>query len=153
MRKALLVGAACLVASAAMGSGKYEPLNIKTGLWQVTETWTATGLPNGMSIPPHTTTYKNCITAKDLATNPFNDREAKCSWTVLNSSATDMELKGTGCALGRNDDMKANVHLKLHVVDPEHVTGSGEWTGTGNGQSISGSASGSGKLVSASCSK
>jgi hypothetical protein len=153
MKKALLVRAACMIASVAMGSGKYEPLNIKTGLWQVTETWSATGLPNGMSVPPHTTTYKNCVTQKDLAANPFNDVQQKCSWTVLNSTATDMELKGTGCAVGGNDDVKANVHLKLHVVDQEHVTGSGDWTGTANGQSMSGSASGSGKLVSATCSK
>jgi hypothetical protein len=153
MRKTLFVSVICLLASAAVvGEGKLQPLNIKPGQWQVTKTYSATGLPAGMPSAAQTITYKNCVTQKDLATNPFNDPNDKCAWTILNSTSSDMEVKGTSCSFGRNQEMKANVHLKLHVVDSEHVNGSGDWTASGNGMSMSGNATGTGKWVSATCS-
>ncbi len=153
MRKTLLASAVCLFASAAVaGSGQFQPLNVKTGLWQVTETYSATGLPAGMPAAAHTFTYKNCVTNKDLAANPFSDPNQNCTWKVLNSTGSDMEVKGTSCSLDREQGIKANVHLKLHVVDPEHVNGSGDWTADGNGLSMSGNATGSGKWISANCS-
>ncbi len=151
MRKTLFVSMVCLLASAAFTQdGKFEPLNIKPGQWQVTESYSATGLPAGM--PAQTITYENCVTKKDLGTNPFSDPDEKCNWTVLTSTDSDMEVRGTSCALGRNEEMKANVHLKLHVIDLEHVKGSGEWTANGNGESMSGNATGTGKWISTTCS-
>ncbi|MBV9608359.1 MAG: DUF3617 family protein [Acidobacteria bacterium] len=150
MRNTLVLVVLWLFASVAFGGeGKIQPLNVKPGQWQVTETFSATGLPSGMRNQPHTITYTNCVTQKDLSTNPFNDREQKCSWTVMNSTGSDMEVKGTGCAI---EGMTADVHLKLHAVDSEHVKGSGEWTANGNGMSISGNATGSGKWMGATCS-
>ncbi len=150
MRNTVVVGVLCLFASAAVaGSGKFEPLNVKPGTWQVTETYSATGLPVGMPAG-HTIQYKSCVTSKELNTNPFSDPEEKCTWTVLNSTGSDMEVKGTSCSLG--EGLRANVHLKLHVVDSEHVNGSGDWTANFNGQPMSGKASGTGKWISATCS-
>lgn len=140
---------ACLLTCAAFTQdGKFEPLNVKLGQWQVTESYTTTGLPSGMGT--RNITYKNCITTKDLGTNPFNDPDEHCTWNVVKSNASDMEVRGTSCDLGM-EDMKANVDLKLHVVDLEHVTGSAEWTANGNGNSINGHATGSGKWISATC--
>ncbi len=151
MRKTLFVSVVCLLASAAVaGAGQYQPLNVKPGLWQVTETYSATGLPAGVP-SARTTTYKNCVTKQELATNPFSEPDQKCTWTVLKSTGSDMEVKGTSCFLA-DTGMESDIHMKLHAVDPEHVTGSGEWTASGNGQQMSGKATGSGKWVSATCS-
>ncbi len=150
MSKTLLAGVVCLLASAAFTAGeKVEPLNVKTGLWQVTETYSATGLPAGIPAN-HTTNYKTCVTKKDLESNPFREPDDKCSWKVLNSSASDMEVSGTACDMG-NQGMKADFHLKLHVVDSEHVQGSGDWKADGGGMSMNGRATGNGKWISASC--
>jgi len=151
MRKTIFVSVVCLLASTiVVGEEKFQPLNIKPGQWQVTETFSATGLPAKTPGATQTITYKSCVTQKDLTSNPFNDPHQKCAWTVLNSTASDMELKGESCSLGE-EGMKANVHLKLHAVDSEHANGSGEWTATGNGMSMSGNATGSGKWISATC--
>ncbi len=150
MSKTLFVSMVCLLASAAFtAGGKFEPLNVKTGLWQVTETYSATGLPAGIPAN-HTNNYKTCITKKDLDSNPFRERDDKCSWTVMNSTASDMEVSGTACDMGEQG-MTADIHLKLHVVDAEHVQGLGDWKANGGGMSMSGKATGNGKWISASC--
>ncbi len=150
MRKISLVVLVCLVASAAFSGGpNYEPLNVKLGLWQVTEKTTAQGMPIAAQNGMHSITYKTCVTKEKLAENPFSDH--KCKWTVLRSSASDEEAKGTNCDAGENQGMDTTVHYKLHAVDPEHVNGSGEWTSTGGGMSLSGTVSGSGHWVAASC--
>jgi hypothetical protein len=105
-----------------------------------------------MPATPRTISYKNCVTSKDLATNPFGDPKEKCSWSVVNSTGTDMEVRGTSCEIDREQGIAANVVLNLHVVDSEHVNGSGGWTANGNGLSMSGKATGSGKWIAATCS-
>ncbi len=148
MRNILFVGVVCLLASAAVvAAGKYQPLNVKTGTWLVTENLTSTGMP------PRTITYKSCVTTEELNSNPFNDPEAKCRWTVLNSTGSDMEIRGNSCVMDSKLGAKADVHLKLHVVDSEHVKGSGDWTMNMNGQDLTGNATGSGKWISATCSR
>jgi Protein of unknown function (DUF3617) len=140
MRKTLFIAMVCLLASAVVvGEDKYQPLNIKTGQWQVTETYKSNEMP-----APHTITFKSCVTKEGLASNPFNDREQQCEWHVVNSNGTDMELKATACSLDPKMPMQAAVHFKLHAVDSEHVNGSGDWTMTGNGMDMKGNATGSG---------
>ncbi len=155
MRNKLFVSVICLLALAAYAGGgqQNQPLKVKPGLWQVTETYHMTGVP-AAGPAGHTFTYKSCVSEKDLSSNPFRNRNGQedCTWTVLSSTSSDMEMKGTSCPLGRDMGMDSNVHFKLHAVDSEHVTGSGEWKASGNGQQMSGNASGSGKWISATCS-
>jgi hypothetical protein len=74
MRKAIAVAAICLAASLATAAGDVQPLNAKTGLWQMTQIMTWTGLPpqyaaamrNGQPMK-----YKSCVKEKDLSSNPF----------------------------------------------------------------------------------
>lgn len=147
----IFLAVVCLLSSAAVaGSGKYQPLNIKPGEWEITESFSGTGLPDEGRA--HTITYKNCVTSKDLNTNPFNDRDQKCVWNVVNSTGNDMEIRASECSLDPNQGMPASVHMKLHVVDSEHVKGTGEWTVNINGQSLNGSATGSGRWIGAKCS-
>ncbi len=156
MRKAIAAVVACLAATLAYSAaGNVQPLNVKTGLWQMTETITWTGLPpqyasmmrNGQTIK-----YKSCVKAKDLNSNPWAEGSGeKCAWTVLNSTGTDMEIRGTSCDMGKNNGMMTEAHGKIHVQDSENGTGSVEVTMTGNGQTMNGHASYTGKWIAASC--
>jgi hypothetical protein len=72
----------------------------------MTETVTWTGLPPQMATMMkngQTIRYKSCVKAKDLNTNPWADGSGeKCAWTVLNSTGSDMEVRGFLCTrMGR----------------------------------------------------
>ena len=157
MRKTLLVTVMGLAVSIVFAATeKFQPLNVKTGQWQMTQTIVWTGLPPQMAgmmrgMPP-TMKYKTCVKPKDLITNPWgNVPNEKCTWTVLSSTGTDMEVRGTSCDLGKDWGMTADVHGKIHVVDSENGTGSMEITLTGNGQTLNGHASYTGKWLGAAC--
>lgn len=150
MPKTLLVVVVCLVACASsFGAHNYQPLNVKTGLWQVTEHTVAKGLPPSMAaLANHTVSYKTCVTPEKLQENPFTDH--KCNWTLMESSSSDMEARGTACDAANNQG-STTVHYRLHAVDSEHVNGSGDWTSTVQGQPITGSIDGSGHWLASSC--
>ncbi len=153
MRKAIAVAAICLAASLATAAGDVHPLNVKTGLWQMTEIITWTGLPpqmaammkNGQPVK-----YKSCVKEKDLSSNPWgNGSRENCDWTVVKSSSTDMEVRGTSCQMGNWGTAEA--HGTIHVSDSENGTGSFEIVVTGNGQTLNGHATYTGKWMAASC--
>src|ERR1700733_7990185 len=139
MRKTLMVVAICMAAAVVFAAtGALQPLNVKTGLWHMTKAIKWTDLPPQMAAlmkaAPQTTSYDSCVTTKDLNTNPFaNGSGDDCTWTVLNSTSTDMEVRGTGCDFGKNSGMAAEVHGQIHVQDPENGSGSMSVTLTGNG--------------------
>jgi uncharacterized protein DUF3617 len=123
-----------------------QPLNVKPGLWHVTGT-------NQIMGNTTKTDYKNCITAKDLNSNPWaNGPDEKCTWTVVTSTASDMEIKGTSCELGKESGMDTSVDLKLHAVDTENVKASIQGTSTGNGQTVNVNGAFTGKWLGANCS-
>ena len=182
MRKALTVGVFCLAGTFAFAttlllaqtqskknaqdasaantlvkptSENMTPLNVNTGLWQMTEKVTWTGLPpqyaavlrNG--VPRQ---YKSCVKPKDLSTNPWADGSGeKCSWTTLNSTGSDMEVTGTMCDMGKDWGMTSDVHGKIHITDSQNGTGSFDVTLTGNGQTMHGHADYTGKWMGATC--
>jgi len=174
MRRTMLVVAVCLSATLLLAQEKttpqrnaeqtrtaakmanLTPLKVNTGLWQMTQTVTWTGLPPQMAammkqMSP-TTTYKSCVKPKDLSSNPWAEgSHDKCKWTALNSTGTDMDVQATGCEMGKNYGMTADVHGKIHVLDSEHGTGSMEITMTGNGQNMHGHATYTGKWIGATC--
>ena len=178
MRKMISLGAVLLWATVILAAGAYQPLNVKTGLWQVTGATTAGGLT---AIPPEMqakmarltpeqrakteamlmskfggsttpTNYKKCVTAKDLNTDPWgNGPDEHCTWTVLNSTGSDMEVRGSSCSAGRDEGMKTDLNVKLHVVNSENVSASMQGTSTGNGQTVNVSGTFTGKWIGASC--
>jgi Protein of unknown function (DUF3617) len=132
------------------------PLNVSTGLWEMTQTVTWTGLPpqfaaaltNGM--PMH---YKSCVKQADLIKNPWANGSGagdRCSWTVLSSTGTDMQVQGT-CSPGNGDGMSMQMHGKIHAIDSENGTGSVDVTLTGNGMNAKGHATYTGKWIAATC--
>lgn len=180
MRKILSATVICLLAGVVLlAAGKVQPLNVKTGLWQVATTTTMNGLPE---IPPdmqarldqmtpeqrakmetmmksrfggtpQTASYKKCVTKEELESNPWNKPEEKCDWTVVNSTGSDMEVKTNSCTTGKNVGMmQTNVDLKIHVVDSENVQATMQLTSTGNnGTTMVGSGTYTGKWLGASC--
>ncbi len=157
MRNRLLVVAICSATCVVVAvAGQLQSLNVKTGLWHMTKAIKWTDLPPQMmammKAAPQITTYNSCVTTKDLNTNPWgNGSGDDCTWTVLNSTGTDMEVRATGCDFGKDSGMTAEVHGQIHVLDSENGTGSMAITLTGNGQTMHGLASYTGKWVSASC--
>jgi hypothetical protein len=155
MRRAIGVGLICLAASVALAAtGKLQPLKVKTGLWQMTQTVTWTGLPPQYaailtnSVPEH---YKSCVKQSDLLKNPWADGSGqKCSWTVLSSNGTDMEVQGK-CSAANNNDMSLQMHGKIHAVDSEDGTGSVDVTLSGNGMNAKGHGDYKGKWIGATC--
>lgn len=178
MQKTISCASILLCALILLAADAYKPLNVKTGLWQVTVIHTASGTPpipadmqarmakmtpeqrarveemirSRFGGTPQTTTYNKCVTTKDLNTNPWaNGSDEKCNWTVLNSTASDMEVNGSSCAAGRDQGMKTNVNVKLHVVDPENVKATMQGSATGNGQTTNISGTYTGKWLGATC--
>jgi hypothetical protein len=155
MRTKLLVVALCSTACVVLAAtAQLQPLNAKTGLWQLTKAIKWTDLPPQlaamMKAAPQTTTYNSCVTTKDLNTNPWaNGSGDNCVWTVVNSTSSDMELQASGCSFGNG--MTADAHGHIHIQDSENGTGSMMLTVTGNGQTMHGVATYTGKWVSASC--
>jgi hypothetical protein len=147
----IFLGSAMAVAVPA----SLQPLNVKTGLWHMTATTTWVGLPPQLGATMangRTNSYQTCVRAKDLSTNPWAEGSRdKCTWTVLSSTGTDMEVRGTSCDIGSEYGMTAEVHGKIHVLDAENGTGSFDVTMTGNGRTINGHTSYTGKWVGSNC--
>lgn len=153
MRKVIAVAMICLGTSLAFAAtGDIQPLKVKTGLWQMTQKVTWSGLPpqyaaalqNGVP-----TQYKSCVKTTDLIKNPWaNGSGHKCTWTVLNSNGTDMEVQGACDAKGGST---MEMHGKVHAVDSENGTGTVDITLTMNGMTAKGHASYTGKWIAATC--
>jgi len=152
IRAVAICGAVSLVCAA---SDRMRPLNVKAGLWQMTETVTWTGLPPeyaAMMKNAKPINYKSCVKEKDLSTNPFaSGSKEGCSWTALKSTGTDMEVEGKSCDMGKEWGMTADVHGTIHAEDSENGTGTFDIVLTGNGQTMKGHATCTGKWAAGSC--
>jgi hypothetical protein len=155
MKKSIVVGTSLLsvYVAAAVPQG-LQPLKASLGQWQMTETVAWTGLPPEMAAMMgngRTHNYTSCVKAEDLRSNPWSEgSNTKCKWTTLSSTATDMDVKGTGCDIGM-EGMMADVRGKIHLTDSKNGTGSFDISLSGNGQTLTGHASYTGKWVGASC--
>jgi hypothetical protein len=98
---------------------KLEPLNIKTGLWEVT----MNSKPSGqVPIPPSTTTYKSCLTKEELEKGPtFNQTDMQCTQTILTSSPTRLEMQ-VAC---QGQGMNGNGTMQVVAVSQESAKASG----------------------------
>jgi hypothetical protein len=142
MRNILVCGVGLFIATAVEAAGM-EPLNIKTGLWQVTMTSTISRLPE-----PNTSTYKSCLKREDLGRYPFADPEANCTWNVVSSTGSNMEADGT-CMPGALG--KVGFKMRLEVGSPESVSGTGQLVVDGPAGTMSGTYAGSAKWLQATC--
>ena len=163
MRKAIAVAGICLLAFVALAVTE-TPLNVKPGLWQVDMTLAYSGLPPNIQAMMDrmtaaqraamglggTKSYHRCVTTKQLNT-PWIEGDSSCTWTVLKSTASDLEVRGTSCRLGKNQGMSSDVDVNIHVLDSEHVQASMNGTATGNGTNATLNGNYTGKWIGASC--
>jgi hypothetical protein len=178
MRKALLVAVICLTASVVFAQGKLQPLNVKTGLWQVTGSTTMNGAPpipaelqarmakmtpeqraqaeamiksrfGGAPLPID---YKKCLTAKDLNTDPFSKPDQKCTWTVQRSTSSEMDVQGSNCTAGKNEGITLDdIEMKIRAIDSENTKISVHLSLSGNGQTMTSDGTFTSKWLGASC--
>jgi hypothetical protein len=149
---------------------KWQPLNVKTGLWQSTRTWTTSGqmpIPEGMldrltpeqrarfearmkansSAKTHTADDKNCVTKEDLQRPPKFTESADCTWTLLESSDT----RAKGNAICEVEGMKMTGNGVFLAPDQEHMTATIHLTSTGGGHSMTTDATIASKWLGSSC--
>ena len=165
MRKTMFfVGGLTICAAVLFAATEQQPLDVKTGLWQVETTVKYSGLsPQMQAMMDRMTpeqrsamgfgtpkTYKTCVTQKNLNT-PWVQGDNNCRWTVLKSTSSDLEVRGNSCRAGKNETMDSQVELKIHAVDSEHVRATMHGTGVGGGNNISLDGTYMGKWLSASC--
>ena len=175
MRKVISIGPILLLAIAAAVSGNVNPLNLKPGLWQTTMNYTINGTPamppemearlaqmspeqrakfeamlkSQYGGAPQTRTWKSCVKKEDLNKYPFDDPNKKCTYTVLNSTGSKMDVRGT-CMPG-NDGYKYDFKVQLEAADSEHAKGTGQMTVSRGDQTMNGDYSGSSQWLGATC--
>ena len=144
MRKMVLLGAVFASATILLADSSVQPLNVKPGLWEVTMNIKIVG----MEAPPQTNTYRSCLKKEDLNKYPFSDPDKKCTYTVLSSTGSTMEARGT-CAPG--EGTKIDFKLRLDSIDTENVKGTGQMTMSTGDMTINGNYTATSKWISATC--
>jgi hypothetical protein len=148
---------------------QFQPLNVKTGLWQNTMT---TALAGDMVIPPErlaklspeqrarveaamnarsgqgarTTTYQSCLTKDELQKTPFSNKK-DCTETLVTSSKTQAEIKLV-CTM---EGIDGSAEMQIHAISDESVSGSGHGTATMQGRTMNTSWKLTGKWIGESC--
>lgn len=155
----ILLGLVVLFPLAMQSDMKITPLDVKVGLWETTVTSTMTGLPAMPSIPDSAlaqmppeqrakieemikertggkpTTTRSCLTKDKLEkTNPFENGPKMCTYTIVSSTSSKLEMK-TECT---QNDMKMTGDIVVEAVDSENVKGSVHMNSTGGKTASSG---------------
>jgi hypothetical protein len=161
----IIFAVACLgMCASLLAAVTEQPLNVKPGLWQVDMTLNYTGLPPQMQamlnqMTPQqraasglggTKTYKQCVAAKDL-NKPMVQGDDTCHWTILKSSSSDLDVRGTACQAGKEQGLSTEVEVKVHAIDSEHVKATVHGTGTGNGVNATLDGTYAGKWIGETC--
>ncbi len=141
MRKTLSLAAISLAATLLLAANNLQPLNVKTGLWQVTMTIKGLGAPQ-------VHTYKSCVTKENLTQYPFADRDKNCNYNVNKSTSSHMDVSGTCMP---KEGGKADFKIQLDATDSEDVQGTGQLTLSSPQGNMQGDYSGKGKWIASSC--
>jgi hypothetical protein len=164
MQKMIFTVACSVMCASLLAAVTEEPLNVKTGLWQVEMKLNYIGLPPQMQamldqMTPQqraaaglggTKTHKQCVTPKEVNT-PMVQGDDSCHWTVLKSTRSDLEVHGTSCQGGKNQGLSTQVEVKVHAIDSEHVRAIVHGTGTGNGVNATLDGTYAGTWIGATC--
>ena len=156
MRKLILLSAICLGAELLLtAGGQYQPLNVKTGLWETSWTSSFSGRPpiptemlekmtpeqrarfeaamNRMaSQAPKSRTTKSCLTKEKLDSDPFSEKDKSCTETVLASTGSKMEVREV-CT---HENAKTDVTVHIEAADSEHVKGTVKSNTSGGGNTM-----------------
>src|SRR5258707_1223751 len=142
MRTTFFLLLIALCSSSLWAADKIIPPNIKTGLWETTESHNMTGMPAMPSIPPEalarmtpeqraqiearmkggpkTMTRKYCMTKEKLEREGvFGEEKKECTRTVLHSSSTMTEVK-VHCV---EKDSSSDGTFKMEALSSEMTKG------------------------------
>ena len=170
MRKLVFLGVFFSWVLVAMAGDKVQPLNIKTGLWQMTMTTAVSGrLPmpadilarmspeqraryeaamnKRASAPPKTRTYNSCVTKEQLNKDPFSEEKKSCTRTVLKSTGSKMEIR----EVCEGDGVKNDITIQIEALKSENVKGSSHVTAAGGDKTMNVNAGFTGKWIGAVC--
>jgi uncharacterized protein DUF3617 len=151
----LIFGAIPVLAGQKAQTNQWKPLNVKTGLWETTRTWTRTGVPPlpasmlerltpeqrarieqrmkaNAEMKIKTVTDKNCVTKKDLDNPPDFTQNGKCTWSSLESSST----RERGTVSCETEGVKMNGNGDFDAPDQEHMNALIHLTTTGEGHTM-----------------
>jgi hypothetical protein len=165
----LAVFAAFGVATFAPADAADQVLNVKVGLWEVTNTGQATGAPpvDTSTMPPERAarmeaamkaamanaakprSFKRCITKEKLEKDPFQEREEAnmCKRTYLTRTSSVFAFKEE-CA---TEGGKTTAEGRFEVVDSENMKGTVETVINRAGREMTMNNQLTGKFISASC--
>ena len=167
-----LFAALILLSSVALwAADQGQPLNVKTGLWEMSRTMTRSG---SMPIPPEllqrlspeqrarmeermkahsgeqtkTTTYQSCLTKEDLQEGPtFSEEKYQCSRNIVTSTSSKIEVHLT-C---EQEGMNGNATVQVEALSPESVKGSVQIVANGGGKTMNSNSNFTGKWIASSC--
>lgn len=143
----------------------FQPLAIKTGLWEVTYSRSANGdvpMPAGFAskLTPEqraryeaamkeksSHTYKSCVKKEDINGSLLKN-DQKCDITILKSTSTELDGK---MACDMEEGMRGSGTMKMHVVDSGHTQGVTHMTMTGGGRTFNTDATISSKWIGSDC--
>src|SRR5947209_5489955 len=152
----LLIAVFATASVAAVATKDVQHMNVKTGLWEVTNTISRAGkmpiTPEMMArLTPQqraklearmkaqsaknstTDVHTSCLTKEQLEQGPaFGKETESCTQKVLNSTSTQADV-ALACEM---EGMTANGTLHMEASDPEHVTGTATLTSKGAGQTM-----------------
>jgi hypothetical protein len=155
MRTRILIASILVLPAFLIAGDKYQRLNVKTGLWEVTRTQTSEGqmpIPAGMlaKLTPEqrarmearmkehsgaqtrTTTYKSCVTKEELDKGDAFGGEEKeaCTETIESSTSTRAQVKLV-CSM---QGISGEGTFEIEALSPESTKGSTHITSTGGGR-------------------
>lgn len=162
-KKTFVIG--CLtVCVAVLFAADAQPLNIKPGEWQLQYDIKYTGLPAqyqamvdqmtaqqksamGLAAPENS---KLCLKSADLVKTWSQD---DCHWTILKSTATDMEAHSSSCQHGsRAASSDMDMNIKIHAIDSEHIRATLHGTAVMEGSQVTIDGGYLGKWLGSNCS-
>jgi hypothetical protein len=159
-----------VMAAAVWAEDKFQPLNVKTGLWETTRSTTRSGevpIPEEMlsrltpeqrakfearmkaNAAAKTTTHtdKSCVTKRTLEESPFTDQQGQCTKKILTSTSSKAEASFV-CDI---EGTTAKGSVKVEAVNSETVKGEQQITATVNGRTMNTSGTFTSKWLGSSC--
>jgi hypothetical protein len=169
--KMLAVALPLMTAALSLAAQKLQPLNVKTGLWEVSTTMTRTGqLPISPDVLAKMTpeqrarieermkaqgenaqrarVRKSCITKEKLEKHDMFEERQSCKRTVVTSTGSKMEVKAE---CDSPHGTKINVSTVAEALDSENIKGSMQMSASGAENTMNMNATFTGKWIGAAC--
>ena len=171
MRTNFFIALIAVSASTLWAADKYQPLDVKTGLWEVT---TMTILSGQMPIPPDLLekltpeqrarfqermnaksmqpakpiVSRNCLTKEQLDKgDSFTENRKSCTPAVVSSTKSKVEVR-LECV---ENGVKIDAKVQFEAIDSENVTGQTQSVATGGDHTMNSSSTFTAKWIGSNC--